>query len=288
MAATAPNDEILISVIIPVYNRAQSVEKCLDSVASNTLAQNLYEVICVDDCSSDRTLNVLYAYNALKNLRILRREVNSGTASAPRNDGMRIARGRYLFFLDSDDSISAITLERALHLARKSNADLVCAPYWTDSGRAVSRSAFRYTQDQEDVSFLNSKLYNTLNIVGKLVRTDMAVRRRIEFPLGIRWREDNLFAMKCYAAAGKIAVLGNKDKFYYIGGKGADNLSDSKRNAKDVAFILADAMQFIFGLQHISLEDKTAFTLLFVNRLHVFLKDPDAIPAMIADGKRCL
>ena len=91
--------------------------------------------------------------------------------------------------------------------------------------------------------------------------------------------------MKCYAAAKKIAVLGNKDKFYYIGGKGADNLSDSKRDTKDIACILADALQFIFGLQHITPEDKMAFTMLFVNRLHVFLKDPDAIPMLIAEGK---
>jgi glycosyltransferase involved in cell wall biosynthesis len=152
-------------------------------------------------------------------LRLARLSKNSGTASVPRNEALRIACGDYVFFLDSDDRISEITLERALRLAHKNNSDLVCTPYWSDTGRAVSRSAFCYASDMDDVLFEEIKLYNTLNIVGKLVRREILVAHNILFPPNIRLREDNLFTMKCYAAARKISILGNRDKFYYCGGK---------------------------------------------------------------------
>lgn len=91
------SQKIRLTVIIPVYNRPERVIKALDSIP----ARDDIEVIVVDDCSTDNTLEVLKAYNRIP-ITILQNEVNSGPGIA-RNKGMDTAKGRYITFLDSDD-----------------------------------------------------------------------------------------------------------------------------------------------------------------------------------------
>lgn len=93
------NDEPLVSVCIGVYNREKYIRECLDSVFAQTY-RNL-EVIVVDDASTDRTVEVIQSYG--DRVRLIQREVNSGLPAVPRNQGIRLARGEYIAFLDSDD-----------------------------------------------------------------------------------------------------------------------------------------------------------------------------------------
>jgi glycosyltransferase involved in cell wall biosynthesis len=100
-ALSCPHDQIAVSVIIPAYNAAATIERALDSVRAQTGVGA--EVIVIDDCSADDTIAVVR--NAIRpdeNIRLLRMPGNGG-ASAARNAGIREARGRYLAFLDADD-----------------------------------------------------------------------------------------------------------------------------------------------------------------------------------------
>lgn len=89
-----------ISVIIPVYNAENTIVKCLDSLANQSISQKYYEVICVDDGSFDNSFATLTAYNDIKNF-ITFTQPNSGPARA-RNNGVEKARGNILLFTDSD------------------------------------------------------------------------------------------------------------------------------------------------------------------------------------------
>src|SRR5215210_3581135 len=94
------NRDPLFSVVIPTYNRAGLILKTLNTVFSQTYSH--YEIIVVDDCSTDDTERILAPYIKGGKLRFIKHEANYERACA-RNTGMENARGDFLTFLDSDD-----------------------------------------------------------------------------------------------------------------------------------------------------------------------------------------
>lgn len=93
--------KIKFSVIIPIYNVENYLKRALDSVL-NQEGDVEYEIICVNDCSTDNSLDILNGYSQEKNIKIIDLEKNVGLGEA-RNIGARIAKGDYLCMLDSDD-----------------------------------------------------------------------------------------------------------------------------------------------------------------------------------------
>ena len=91
---------VKVSVILPVYNVEKYLKECLDSILNQTLQE--IEVICVDDGSTDRSLEILREYEKKDKRVIVLTQENKG-AGAARNKGLAIAKGEYLSFLDSDD-----------------------------------------------------------------------------------------------------------------------------------------------------------------------------------------
>ena len=126
---------VKVSVIIPVYNVEPYLKQCMDSVVGQTLKE--IEIICVDDGSTDGSLDILREYAAEDNRIQIIEQKNAG-AGAARNNGMRHATGKYLSFLDSDDFFEPRMLEKAYDLAEKDQADFVA--YKSDQiGRASCR-----------------------------------------------------------------------------------------------------------------------------------------------------
>ena len=115
-----------ISVIVPVYNVEKYLNECLDSVLAQTFKD--FEVICVNDGSTDNSPEILRQY-ADKDQRVkIVTQSNQGLSMA-RNNGLKEACGRYVYFVDSDDAIHPQCLELAHFLAETNNADLVCFSY---------------------------------------------------------------------------------------------------------------------------------------------------------------
>ena len=104
----------LVSVIIPMYNAEEYIEECLQNLLNQTLKN--FEVIVVDDCSTDKSLEVaekmIPAFNE-KNLKLvtLTLSQNSGCPGIPRNVAMEHAKGKYIYFMDSDDFLDETALE---------------------------------------------------------------------------------------------------------------------------------------------------------------------------------
>lgn len=115
-------ESIKVSVIIPVYNVSKYLRQCLDSVVLQTLTD--IEIICVDDGSTDNSLDILYEYsNKDKRFKVIRQD-NCGAGKA-RNTGLKVAKGKYLIFLDADDFSEKEMLEKAYQKAEKQNAEIV-------------------------------------------------------------------------------------------------------------------------------------------------------------------
>lgn len=111
-----------ISVIVPAYNVEKYIERAVDSILAQSYSN--YEIIIVEDCSTDNTYHILSKYKSYRSINIIRHQENKGLGPA-RNTGLENAKGDYIFFIDSDDWIEADTLEKLYEIAKKENAEIV-------------------------------------------------------------------------------------------------------------------------------------------------------------------
>lgn len=194
----------LISVIIPAYNTAPYLPRCLDSVLCQTLPD--FELILIDDGSTDGTGAIADRYAATDSrVRVIHKE-NGGVSSA-RNRGSDVARGQFITFVDSDDTVRPTYLEK-LHAALCETGAAISTANWQESS-ATGRTAYApstgmqlLTQDEAD----------DLNLLGSCCarmfrRTAMTAFR---FDETIHYGEDTLFTIQnFYGTPGNtLAVLG--------------------------------------------------------------------------------
>ena len=116
----------LISIIVPVYNTENYLEKCLYSLVNQTY-KNI-EIIIIDDGSPDNSMNIIQKFVLADNRVKVISQKNQGLSGA-RNTGMNNANGDYIMFIDSDDWIEIDTCEKAINASEKYNADVVFWPY---------------------------------------------------------------------------------------------------------------------------------------------------------------
>ena len=119
---------MLCSFIIPAYNASRTIVRCLDSIYKLGLAEQDFEVICIDDCSKDNTIAVIEQYAKYHtNINLLCQQENHRQGAA-RNRGVSIAHGKYILYVDSDDE-SDKGLLQALQLAEEKELDMVAMHY---------------------------------------------------------------------------------------------------------------------------------------------------------------
>lgn len=144
-----------LSIIIPVYNGAATIGRCLDSIYSQGLEESQYEVICVDDCSTDPSSvtaieNYRYQNNHPSNLILIIHEVNKRQGGA-RNTGIHNARGKWILFIDADDFFINESIKRLLEVVEiHSHLDLVMFDFATGNGVVYTQES-HYTGLSEDI-----------------------------------------------------------------------------------------------------------------------------------------
>ena len=124
-----------VSIVIPMYNAEKYIGECLDSILAQTFTD--FEVIVVDDCSTDNSVKVVENYLSTFNgggvdkLKLIRRKINSGNAGIPCNEGLRFSFGEYILFVEADDMITKTALEELYPIAKEFDADVVhCERYF--------------------------------------------------------------------------------------------------------------------------------------------------------------
>lgn len=117
---------VFFSIIIPVYNGEQYIKNCLDSIYRQGLGDDDFEVICVNDCSTDNTAQVISEYGKFhQNIRLINHETNRRQGSA-RNTGVKVAKGDYILYIDADDTFES----NALPLLRNVMYKMNILRYW--------------------------------------------------------------------------------------------------------------------------------------------------------------
>jgi len=215
MPVSEGTGEILISVIIPVYKVEKYLRRCIDSVLNQTFDN--FEVILIDDGSPDGCGAICDHYARLdRRVRVIHKP-NEGV-SAARNDGIDLAKGRYIAFLDSDDWVHTEYLERLLDIALKTGADIVICDFT------------KVEDDAEPAIDLNEnvRLMSNADAVRLLVRDQdlrmvvpwnklykRAIFDGIRFPVGRRFEDEAVVHHYLYKAE-KIALTSDRLVFYYL------------------------------------------------------------------------
>ena len=173
----------LVSVIIPVYNVEAYLPACLDSVLNQTY-QN-FEIVMVNDGSTDRSTQICREY-AQKDSRIKLIEQSNGGISAARNAALKIIRGEYITFLDSDDFISSDALELMLSSMLELKAELcICGMVFKNAVRSIAYNCFSeitvFETKELIFEYISTKNI-TSNVWGKMYRKELF--EGIWFPVG--------------------------------------------------------------------------------------------------------
>ncbi|PSJ48360.1 glycosyl transferase [Zobellella taiwanensis] len=201
---------IAVSIIVPCFNAYSKIGRCLASLRSIDFPSDDYEVIFVDDKSTDGTYEMLKAEcETVKNWSVTQLQNNSGSPSRPRNEGVKLAKGEYVFYLDCDDEILPTTLKAYYNHAAKSDACVVRGPLLADDGKrkilmnTIPEWSSRFSK-KERVSKIIEKQSTT---PPQLVRTQLVVSKRIEWPEKIKMGEDTLFLVDVLCNAENIEYL---------------------------------------------------------------------------------
>lgn len=126
----------LVSIIMPAYNASRHIKESIDSVLAQTYSN--WELLIVDDCSTDETAHIIASYSD-KRIHYKRNTTNLGAAKT-RNEAIRMATGRYIAFLDSDDMWLPNKLELQVHFMQENNYAITYTPYYIvqSDGNALS------------------------------------------------------------------------------------------------------------------------------------------------------
>ena len=140
----------LVSIVIPVYNAASFIRRCVESALAQTLQD--IEVICVDDCSSDNSKEIVESIVDPR-LKVIIFPQNQGV-SAARNAGLEAAKGEYVYFLDSDDWLDPDYLEAMWQMAERHGDDVVINSNYIEefpeTGKKAFSSRFGFVEDEPD------------------------------------------------------------------------------------------------------------------------------------------
>ena len=210
--AAEPVSSPMVTVIMPVYNTAPYLTEALDSVLLQDFRS--FELICVDDGSSDESPAILSAY-ASRDARVSFLQQHHGYAGAARNLALDHARGQYIIFLDSDDVLVPGSLSKGLQLCREHDLDALVIPCMRWDGGVYRGTFMTYGRVQavpcgQVFNWADAPqhilLFSTGGPGGNIIRTELIRRYNLRFP-PLRRSEDFPFILTVHAGAERLMFM---------------------------------------------------------------------------------
>lgn len=200
-----------VSIVIPVYNSSKTLPKCLDSMIAQTY-QDL-EIICVNDCSKDNSLEIIKEYQQ-KDYRVkLINHTENKNAGGARNSGIKSATGTYVCFVDNDDWMAPDAIEILVSESKNFSIDFVVSQwcqYYDDSNKTNMQNLIIGGTSDANKEYA---LIHGCRILGCLIKKQIFFDNGLFYPENMFW-EDNAIAMSIIFSAKTINVI-DKVLYYY-------------------------------------------------------------------------
>lgn len=211
-----------LSIIVPVYNSLLYLPRCIESMVVAQNVQDRIEIILIDDGSNDGTEKLVDMFaSRYSNIKVIH-ENNSGGPAHPRNVGLSIANGEYVFFCDNDDYFAPHALEKMIKHADEWKPDVMAVKIGDDGSREIiARSMFK--ENNSDVDIYRSTISKTLG-PWKLYKRSFLQKNNFEFPIDCP--DDNPFVLKAYLLANRVSVAADQDYYYWTEKTDKSNLSN--------------------------------------------------------------
>lgn len=243
-----------VSILIPVYNTATLLPRCLSSVTEQTLRD--IEIICVDDGSTDTSYDVLQEW-ARKDSRIVVLRQSNGRQGKARNTALAVARGEYIGMVDSDDYIPADYFERLYDAAERNKADIaVCGI--TKEKKHGDKIIVSYDKEVTEVdAAAKLRLCNCppdFYVYNKLYRKDMLSRIGLRFDEGVQF-EDVVFVMRAVCES-SLLVTAPGSAYRYVLNEGSTINSRQTAAKQRQKYMAHKAMVDYVALRGISIPEK--------------------------------
>ncbi|WP_405650859.1 glycosyltransferase family 2 protein [Streptomyces sp. NBC_00019] len=210
---------VKVSVVVPVYNPGVYIEDCIASLKRQSLPPDEFEMVFVDDGSTDGTparLDELAAEDS--RVHVIHQE-NSGWSGKPRNVGIAASQGEYVMFVDNDDYLGDEALERMYDYGVANGADVIVGKM-AGKGRPVPVELFRRNHPRASVE--NAPLIDSLT-PHKMFRRAFLDDIGLRFPEGRRRLEDHVFIAEAYLRADNVSVLSDYVCYYHVRRDDASN-----------------------------------------------------------------
>lgn len=237
----------LISVIVPIYNTEKYLEKCITSILDQSY-HNL-EVILINDGSTDNSEEICNRFQEIDKRIIVKYQENSGVSVA-RNQGLKIAKGDFISFVDSDDYLHPEMLERLWNYLKEYNADIaMCDFFKVFDGKLIEQCYEKNIVKQLDSvqalkRLFGSSLEQAVVVTNKLLMKELL--SDIRFPAG-KIHEDTFTTYKLYYKAKKI-IYTNEKLYYRI--RRVDSIIGKGFNIKSLDVLDAHAERTDFFRKH--------------------------------------
>ena len=268
-----------LSIIVPVFNMASDgkLEYCLESLVNQTIED--YEIIAVDDCSIDNSLEILRQYEAKypDKFKVIASPVNKKQGGA-KNLGLEIAKGEWIGFIDSDDWITKDYYEKLLKKAEETGADMVGCDYHLTGEHSMKIGQVVPNNKPEQTGILNREKYQSLildggSLVVKIYRRGIIFDYPNRFPEGIFY-EDNAISNSWMLRAKHFEYI-QEPMYYYYQHNASTVHTITKKRCEDrmeaARIMVKEAKEFGF-LEEYKDEIESSFTTLFyVNTLFSYM-----------------
>lgn len=237
----------LISIIVPVYNVEKYLVKCLESIRNQKFRN--FEVILIDDGSNDRSGAICDDF-VKENMQFHVIHKKNGGLSEARNTGLKVAKGKYVCFIDSDDWVREELLERLLNLLEVHGADIAQCDFFIDesSDIDIEEVVVSYSKDEYMRALLEDKIPSYF--CGKLFKKELFSNQ--VFPKGKTY-EDLLFLPYIIQNITKIIVTNQRYYFYFL--SRADSITNAPGYRIKNQIAIAEALRLRYNLAQSYYED---------------------------------
>ena len=271
-----------VSVIIPVYNVEQYLRQCLDSVINQTYTN--FECICINDCSTDNSYNILKEY-ARKDDRfvIINCSENTGPGNA-RNRGIKIAKGKYITFIDSDDWVTENYIETLYNNIEKNNTDVVIAEIIKYDNVAdcfiTNKNYYYYNKTIKSIADKKNLILSVPMLLTQslIINKNFIINNNLCFP-NQKMGEDLLFFIKVIACNSSFIYIKSPIYYYRINRENSLMFSSNKNKNIDYTGMFSFFQQIIdIFKEEKSFEfyQKEIFVYLFLNFSRAFKEKQSA------------